>query len=339
MTLHLRASSLACVLGGLVGVGLAWQVDPAAGGRHAGPPRQDEAVGDRSQEPWEDPGQWSVLEGFRAELPTSITVRTYESAEPPLRAWLVTARPDAAWQAEATLPAQGLRTTSSQAEDLGALVAINAGFFARTGSVSTVVDEGELTCCGPAAVTRKGGAYPVTRAAIGFDAEGAIDCAWTWCFGDTLHAFDAPLANVPGSPAETPTRQQGRPWQVEELVGGGPMLVSEGALACTEVAECFQSLGGSSRHPRTAAGWTRDGALLLLVVDGRSALSRGATLEETGRMLRAHGAHEALNLDGGGSTTLWIAGEVRNAPSDRSGERAVGSVLALVPRDAQTDDE
>lgn len=109
------------------------------------------------------------------------------------------------------------------------------------------------------------------------------------------------------------------------------MLVAKGALHNTEVAECFQSLGGTSRHPRTAAGWTQEGELLLLVVDGRSATSRGATLNETAAILLAHGAVEALNLDGGGSSTLWVKGEVLNQPSDKTGERPVASILALVP--------
>jgi exopolysaccharide biosynthesis protein len=71
--------------------------------------------------------------------------------------------------------------------------------------------------------------------------------------------------------------------------------------------------------------------LLLLVVDGRSAGSRGATLEEAAGLFVEFGAEEALNFDGGGSTTLWVGGEVVNAPSDKTGERPVASILALVP--------
>ena len=321
----------------LLACGLPWL--PTPGSRAGLPPtaRQDsarpaaESSWERPENPWERPEAWRVREDLREALPPTIVVRELSSSEPPLQAWLVTARPDEGWEVEAALPKKGLRTTSAQAQDLGALVAVNAGFFSGTGSVSTVVDEGVLACCGPSAVTRQGGAYPVTRAAIGFDADGAIDCAWTWCFGDTLYAFEAPVPNAPGAPAKAPAREQGTPWRAEELVGGGPMLVSRSVLANREVAECFQSLGGTSRHPRTAAGWTKDGTLLLLVVDGRSKASRGATLAETGRMLLAHGAHEALNLDGGGSSTLWVAGRILNSPSDRSGERPVGSVLALVP--------
>jgi exopolysaccharide biosynthesis protein len=279
-----------------------------------------------------DPSQWVPREDLQAKLPKAITVREFRDDALPLRGWLVTARPEKSWRPEASQPETGLRTTSAQATALGAVVAVNAGFFAPSGSVSTVVDEGEVICCGPSAVNRDGSPYPVTRAAIGFDREGRPDCAWTWCFDRVVYALEAPVANAPGKPAQAPTRDQGRPWKgVEELLGAGPMLVADGALHNTEVAECFQSLGGTSRHPRTAAGWAEDGTLLLLVLDGRSKASRGATLNETAAILLAHGAHEALNLDGGGSTTLWVAGQVLNQPSDRAGERPVASILALVP--------
>ncbi|MBL6720530.1 MAG: phosphodiester glycosidase family protein [Planctomycetes bacterium] len=279
-----------------------------------------------------DPARWVVREDLQAKLPKAITVRELRDDALPLHGWLVTARPDDSWRPEASQPETGLRTTSAQAAALGAIVAINAGFFAPSGSVSTVVDEGEVACCGPSSVSREGSPYPVTRAAIGFDREGRADCAWTWCFDRVVYALEAPVANAPGKPAKAPTRDQGRPWEgVEELLGAGPMLVAHGALHNTEVAECFQSLGGTSRHPRTAAGWAEDGTLLLLVLDGRSKTSRGATLDETAAILLAHGAHEALNLDGGGSTTLWVAGQVLNQPSDKAGERPVASILALVP--------
>lgn len=279
-----------------------------------------------------DPALWVLREDLLAKLPEAITVREFRDDALPLRGWLVTARPDESWRPEASLPEAGLRTTSAQATALGARVAVNAGFFAPSGSVSTVVDEGEVVSCGPAAVNRGGSPYPVTRAAIGFDREGRADCPWTWCFDRVVHALEAPIQNSPGKPAQAPTRDQGKAWEgVEELLGAGPMLVANGALHNTEIAECFQSLGSTSRHPRTAAGWAKDGALLLLVLDGRSKTSRGATLDETAAILLAHGAQEALNLDGGGSTTLWVAGQVQNQPSDRSGERPVASILALVP--------
>lgn len=283
------------------------------------------------------PAGWTVRADLQDKLPPSIVVHERVDTDPPLRAWLVSARFDGSFRPEASQPDRGLRTTSQQAAALGALVAVNAGFFASTGSVSAVVDEGVLVAKGAATVKRGRHDHPVARAAIGFleDERGAfagVDCAWTWCFDGVLFGFDAPAANAPGKPAAVPRRDLGRPWRARELLGGGPMLVEKGALRITEAEECFQGIGAGARHPRTAAGWTKDGRLLLLVVDGRSKASRGATLEETARWLVEHGAEEGLNLDGGGSSTLWVAGAIVNQPSDAKGERSVASILALVPQ-------
>jgi hypothetical protein len=277
------------------------------------------------------PAGWMSRADFAKELPASVRIHERVVADPPLRAWMVEALPDATWRPEASQPERGLRTTSAQARELGALVAVNAGFFAATGSVSAVVDEGRLVAKGATEVRRGEHLHPVARAAIGFDAKGRADCAWTWVRDDALIALDEPVPNQPGKPGAMPAPGQGRAWKAEELVGAGPMLVVGGSVRNTEAEECFQGVGAGSRHPRTAAGWCKDGRLLLLVVDGRSATSGGATLEETAAMFVAFGAEEALNFDGGGSTTLWVAGKVVNAPSDKTGERPVASILALVP--------
>ena len=282
------------------------------------------------------PEGWTIRTDLQAKLPQAIVVHERIEADPPLRAWMVSARFDGTWRPEASLPARGLRTTSEQAEALGALVAVNAGYFASSGPVSAVVDEGVLVAKGVATVKREEQTHPVARAAIGFveDERGAhagVDCAWTWCFDNELFALEKPAANAPGKPGPQPLREQGRPWRAQELLGGGPMLVEKGAVRVTEAEECFQGVGNGARHPRTAAGWTKDGRLLLLVVDGRSKASRGATLAETAQLLLDHGAEEALNLDGGGSTTLWVAGVRVNQPSDAKGERPVASILAMLP--------
>jgi hypothetical protein len=277
------------------------------------------------------PAGWTVRADLAKVLPSSIRVLERVVVDPPLRAWMVEARPSADWRPEACQPERGLRTTSAQARTLGALVAVNAGFFAAAGSVSAVVDEGRLVAPGATEVRRGELLHPVARAAIGFDAGGRADCAWTWVRDGALVALDAPVPNQPGKPGPAPDAAQGRAWPAEELLGAGPMLVVGGSVRNTEAEECFQGVGRGARHPRTAAGWCKDGRLLLLVVDGRSAGSRGATLEEAAGLFVEFGAEEALNFDGGGSTTLWVGGEVVNAPSDKTGERPVASILALVP--------
>ena len=71
--------------------------------------------------------------------------------------------------------------------------------------------------------------------------------------------------------------------------------------------------------------------MLLVTVDGRApGWSAGMTLPEAARLMRSLGARDALNLDGGGSSTMTVAGEVVNRPSDRV-ERAVSDGLFVMP--------
>jgi hypothetical protein len=113
-----------------------------------------------------------------------------------------------------------------------------------------------------------------------------------------------------------------------EVIGGFPELLRAGrpVLAEQTIAEGF----GASRHPRTAIGWTPDGRLLLVVVDGRQPPhSAGMSLDELTWLFQRLGAADALNLDGGGSSAMVVDGAVVNRPSDRQGERAVGNALVL----------
>ncbi len=107
-------------------------------------------------------------------------------------------------------------------------------------------------------------------------------------------------------------------------VGGGPVLVRDGGVRIEWAEEGFQESFALTRHPRTAAGRTREGDIWLVAIDGRQAISAGATLEETARLMLRLGCVDALNLDGGGSTTLNLFGLTMNRPSDPQ-ERAIAN--------------
>lgn len=118
--------------------------------------------------------------------------------------------------------------------------------------------------------------------------------------------------------------------RVIHAIGGGPRLLAGGRLVSPEG---FPRSLTDRRHPRTAIGMLPDGKIVLIVVDGRNPYhSLGMTLMELAMELRRLGAVDALNLDGGGSTTMVVAGRVINLPSDENGERPVGSVLLVLPR-------
>lgn len=92
------------------------------------------------------------------------------------------------------------------------------------------------------------------------------------------------------------------------------------------------------RHPRTAIGIKANGNVLLLTVDGRQANSAGMSLFELTKIMKWLGCTSAINLDGGGSTALWVSGYgengVVNHPSDNKkwdheGERKVANVIFI----------
>jgi hypothetical protein len=124
------------------------------------------------------------------------------------------------------------------------------------------------------------------------------------------------------------------------VVGGGPRLLVGGRVAVAARAEGFAPLEAPgfftsfvrARNPRTLAGVRRDGSLLLVTVDGRQpGWSAGVTLREAARVMRALGARDALNLDGGGSTTMTVRGELVNRASDPTGERPVSDGVFVLP--------
>ncbi|NMB01105.1 MAG: phosphodiester glycosidase family protein [Firmicutes bacterium] len=117
---------------------------------------------------------------------------------------------------------------------------------------------------------------------------------------------------------------------VTQIIGGGPRLIRDGQLEITGEAELFKDDILKGRAPRTAIGITADHKLLLVTVNGRQPhVSVGMTLEELGNLLLELGAQQAMNLDGGGSTTMIIRNLVLNLPSDGK-ERPVSNAIVVV---------
>lgn len=116
---------------------------------------------------------------------------------------------------------------------------------------------------------------------------------------------------------------------VEHVLAGGPRLLEAGSPKISSEAERFQADVVRGRAPRTAVGVTPTGELLLVTVDGRdSKHSIGLTLTELASLMQELGAQDALNLDGGGSTTAYLEGLTLNRPSDGS-ERPVSNALLI----------
>jgi hypothetical protein len=148
----------------------------------------------------------------------------------------------------------------------------------------------------------------------------------------TGSAADAVARLKPGDIVTVAARFSPDRGPLQTLVGGWPRIVANGlnvAAAADSVEGTFPRFA-ATRHPRSVVGFSRDSATLFLVaVDGRQTGSVGMTLVELANALIGLGVHDALNLDGGGSTALVVGDTVVNKPSDQTGERPVGDVLVI----------
>lgn len=104
---------------------------------------------------------------------------------------------------------------------------------------------------------------------------------------------------------------------VKHIISGGPYLVKNGEVFVDMTAQKLGSIGG--RNPRSAIGYTADNNFILVAVDGREGSSIGMTLMELANFMKSIGCVNAMNLDGGGSTVMYVNGQVVNKPQVRGG--------------------
>lgn len=137
--------------------------------------------------------------------------------------------------------------------------------------------------------------------------------------------------NLKLEPVETNQKAQ---WQkATSIIGGGPQLIKNGRIEITNTAEKISPAFVSDGHPRTAIAKLKSGQILLVTVDGRQpGESIGMSLTMLADLLIEFGAAEAINLDGGGSTTMVIRNRLVNKPSDAAGERPVSDAILIYPR-------
>ena len=116
--------------------------------------------------------------------------------------------------------------------------------------------------------------------------------------------------------------------EIKMAIGGGPRLVREGRSSIENRVERFADSFTNRRHPRTGVG-LRDNVVVMVTVDGRQpGYSDGMTLREFAQLFIDLGYRDAVNLDGGGSTTMVVRNRIVNSPSDGA-ERRVANALAL----------
>ncbi len=287
----------------------------------------------------EIPMNWRRVAAPELHLVPGIQVFEGHNPDLPLRAWYVRIEErDPRIESRVVVAADtDCRETPAQfAQRTGAEVVVNGGYFLMNPvpaeHVGLLYISGHTIAGSSEYITRDGVRYPVVRAVLGLAADGGLDVAWAASRRDSLFEWSFPVPNRPGVPAAPVDFSRGRFWPVRDALAAGPALVAGGEVAITVDEEVFFGSSIPQVHPRTAAGHTRRGELVLLVVDGRQPASRGVDLRELAALMRDLGCVEALNLDGGGSSALVVGGVLLNRPAGASVQREVMSALAVFVR-------
>jgi hypothetical protein len=242
----------------------------------------------------------------------------------------------------------GTRLTPTQyfEKDQHPLLVVNCTFFefVHNSNLNLVIREGNILSKSIQSIALKGKdtlTYKhVFRSAIGIDKRRNADLAWV--FNDSTLS-DAYAAQKPVSPfkdsvsyysleaIQFKTGADLKKWKVETAVGGGPTLIQDGQIKISnEEEQMFTGKAINDKHPRTSMGYTADGKLIVLVIEGRfPGKAEGATLGQEAKMLLDLNCKEALNLDGGGSSCMLINGKQTITPSDKEGQRPVPAVFIV----------
>jgi len=282
------------------------------------------------------PMNWQPIDSLQTRLPEGVHVFGGQNDTLPLRAWYVhveESRPDIITRVVVSDDTTDLReTVSSFAQDLDACVVVNGGYFNMSATPAThaglLMVDNHLIAPATHIVLRDTLRFEAARAALGITENDEIQITWASTQNGTLYSWSDPPGNKPEKPASTMDYLGADVWNVHDALGAGPMLLLDNRPTITVDEEVFFGTSIPNVHPRTAAGRTEDGSIILMVVDGRQDISRGVSLEELSSMMREVGTADALNLDGGGSSTIVVAGIRLNRPTGDTFEREVMSAVA-----------
>lgn len=279
---------------------------------------------------------WTPIDSLNQNLPEGIEVFQAIHIGSNLRAWYVKvkeSRPDIETRVIVSTDSDRRESVSQLWERLKAPIIINGGYF-RTDlnpakHVGLLKIDNELIQPATPSVLRGEQRFFLHRSAIGFGEDDNIRIEWVSSVADSVYRWEKAIDNIPDQPGAKQDTSYRKLWLARDILGGGPQLIRDNKIDISINEEVFFGTSIPMVHPRTAAGITLDGDLILLLIDGRQLISRGVDLSELARILYDLGCRDALNLDGGGSSSLVVNGILLNRPAGTTTEREVMSALAV----------
>ena len=312
-------------------------------------PKKEEPVEPEEDDPNPiDPVTFSWDEVTGTELPSSVRIFKTEGTlnGRPLQAWYALANCTGDIQFRVLFPGNGNKKTidaQAQAQEK-CLVLINGGIFGASSGKPNgfALYDGQQTpwfrveddnwdvdrqYWGPKVNGKADGKlHTVSRGLFGVDKDGKPGVYWSYTPSHgTVYVYDKPIPSVEGEavcPGGTDTYPcQRASWEPYNAITCGPVLLQNGKCPINDkkTAQGYWEtnyemwagdiFGVDERHDRTAVGYREDGSIVLCIVDGRIATSQGATTLEMAAIMKGLGCVGALNLDGGGSTGMWVKGK------------------------------
>ena len=282
------------------------------------------------------PMGWKNISTNFQDLPDGIRVFSGRNKLLPLNAWYVEVDSKQAELSTEIVVSNDIdrRETPGQfADRVDAAVVVNGGYFLMhknpTEHVGLLKDNGDIISNSLRSMLKREKRYYLTRSAVSFDKAGVMDIAWIASHNDSIYEWEQPANNRPNEPVTEIDFTKGNFWNVEDAMQAGPVIVSNSRKNVTAVQEVFFWSKIPDIHPRTAAGYTKNGKYIFLVVDGRQPDSRGVDLYELSILMFDLDCVEAINLDGGGSSAIVVNGSLLNKPAGFTTQREVMSAIAV----------
>jgi len=308
--------------------------------------------------------KWVNVDADFAPLPASVQVfKTTDSLDgKPFIAYYVKARlkdKKLDFTVDTTL---GRRLTPLQFYEKNdrPLVVVNTTFFsfATNQNLNVVIKDGKLVGYNIHTIPMRGKdtfqyKHPL-GSALGIDKKRKADIAWLYTdsIKSAPYAWQNPIPPNKDSSTKFPFTDVSnnsislpsyfeiangkiyphlKQWKVRTAIGGGPVLIQNSKIKITNEEELkFNGKAINDKHPRTCMGYTSDGYLIIMAIQGRfPGIAEGSTLEQEARLLKDLDCIEALNLDGGGSSCMLVNGKETITPSSKGVQRPIPAVFLI----------
>tara|TARA_Y100000768_G_C23942157_1_gene665650 strand:+ start:599 stop:1420 length:822 start_codon:yes stop_codon:yes gene_type:complete len=269
-------------------------------------------------------------------MPEGITILKGENKKIPLRAWVAKIdlkNPDIKIRILSSSDKDRKNTPMEFLNEFDARIIMNGGYFISDKNpaqhVGLLKTQGMLEEPASHSIFRDSERYFITRGAFGIDNNGFPDIAWSSTNNDSIFEWSSPQKNRPGNPSKYIDFRASDHWKMRDAIHAGPVLIHSNKINITVEEEVFFNTPVAGIQPRSSIGYTKEGFLIMMVVDGRQADSRGVYLQELAIMMMEFDCVEAINLDGGGSSCIVADNRLLNRPVGRNTLREIMSAIGV----------